>query len=94
MGNKTAALIGCLVVAACAGRSPTDRDMDCAAIFAEVQANNANLQQMGVVGLVIWPFFFSADSQGAANTEETAINSRQQHLAALAEERQCVVPPP
>jgi hypothetical protein len=84
MGNKTAALIGCLVVAACAGGFPADRDMNCAAIFAEVQTNNAKLQEMGVVGLVIWPIWFDVDSQGTANTEVTAINSRQQYLAALA----------
>ena len=72
-----------------------DRDMDCAAIFAAVQANNAKLQEMGVVGLVIiWPFWFGTDFQGTANTGATAVNRRQQHLAALAEERQCVVPPP
>jgi hypothetical protein len=34
------------------------------------------------------------DSQGTANAEVAAINSRQQYLAALAEERLCVVPPP
>jgi hypothetical protein len=82
--------------------------MDCAAIFAEVQANNAKLQDLasesggkvaqnvaaGVVGLVIWPIWFGMDFQGTASTEATAINSRQQYLAVLAEERHCAEPPP
>jgi hypothetical protein len=116
MRSKTIALIGCLIVTACAGRSPnpvavvqpTDRYMDCAAIFAEVQANNAKLQELasesggkvaqnvaaGVVGLVIWPIWFGMDFQGTASTEATAINNRQQYLAVLAEERHCAAPPP
>ena len=66
-----------LVLAGCAGRAPQpvavvqpqDRYMDCAAIQAEVLANNKTIQGLaseeggkvaqnvvaGVVGLVIWP---------------------------------------
>jgi hypothetical protein len=116
MFRKTVALIGCFALSACAGRAPapvavvqpTDRFLDCPAIFAEVQANNAKLQELasesggkvaqnvaaGVVGLVIWPVWFGMDFQGAADKEATAINSRQQYLAVLAEQRQCAAPPP
>src|SRR5665213_2754229 len=111
MRHKTLALVICLAATACAGRAPnpvavvqpTDRFMDCPAIFAEVQANNAKLQELasesggkvaqnvaaGVVGLVIWPVWFGMDFQGTADKEATALNSRQQYLATLAEQRQC-----
>ena len=116
MRRKTITLVSCLYLAGCAGRSPqpvavvqpTDRYMDCPAIFAEVQANNAKLQELasesggkvaqnvaaGVVGLVIWPIWFGMDFQGTADKEATAINSRQQYLAVLAEQRQCAAPAP
>ena len=111
MRYKTIAITICMVLTACAGRSPqpvavvqpTDRFLDCPAIFAEVQANNAKLQQLaadsggkvaqnvatGVVGLVIWPVWFGMDFQGTADIEATAVNNRQQYLATLAEQRQC-----
>jgi hypothetical protein len=41
----------------------------------------------GVVGLFIWPVWFAMDFQGAASTEQTALESRQTYLAALAEKR-------
>src|SRR5436853_7619880 len=72
------ALIG-LVLAGCAGRppqpvaviQPQDRFMDCAAVQAEVLANNARVQDLaaesggkvtqnvaaGVAGLFIWPLW-------------------------------------
>jgi hypothetical protein len=43
----------------------------------------------GVVGLFIWPVWFGMDFQGAAGKEVDALNSRQQYLATLAEERNC-----
>jgi hypothetical protein len=116
MRFKTAAVIVCLILTACAGRAPqpvavvqpTDRFLDCPAIFAEVQANNVKLQELasesggkvaqnvaaGVIGLVIWPVWFGMDFQGTASTGAAAINSRQQYLATLAEERHCAAPPP
>lgn len=116
MRAKIIVMVGCLAVTACAGRAPnpvavvqpTDRFMDCPAIFAEVQANNVKLQELasesggkvaqniaaGVVGLVIWPVWFGMDFQGTASTEAAAINSRQQYLATLAEERHCAAPSP
>jgi hypothetical protein len=80
---------------------PQDRYADCPAIFAEVQANNKKIQDLageeggkvaqniaaGVVGLFIWPVWFGMDFQGAAGKEVDALNSRQQYLATLAEER-------
>ena len=82
---------------------PQDRYMDCAAILIEVQANNAKVQQLasdkglktaqnvaaGVAGIVIPVLWFGMDFQGTADTEIQALQSRQQYLAALAEQRHC-----
>ncbi len=87
---------------------PTDPQMDCAAISIEAQANNAKLQALGgeqgnkvaqnvtagVVGLFIWPVWFAMDFQGAADKEEVAINSRNQYLAVMAQQRHCGAPTP
>jgi hypothetical protein len=87
---------------------PTDPLMDCAAISIEAQANNAKLQALGgeqgnkvaqnvtagVVGLFIWPVWFAMDFQGAADKEEAAINSRNQYLAVMAQQRHCGGPAP
>ena len=103
-----------LALSACAGRAPQpvavvqpqDRFMDCAAISAEAQANNAQLQHLGaeqgnkvgqnvaagVVGLFIWPVWFAMDFQGAADKEEVALNSRNQYLATMAMQRNCGAP--
>ncbi len=80
-----------------------DRFMDCPAIQAEVLANNQRVQSLGseqglkvgqnvaagVAGLFIWPLWFGMDFQGAAGTEAAALQSRQQYLATLAEQRRC-----
>src|SRR5258708_6224361 len=103
-----------VVLAGCAGRSPQpvavvqpqDRFMDCAAVQAEVLANNARVQDLagesggkvtqnvaaGVAGLFIWPLWFAMDFQGATDKETAALNSRQQYLAVMAEQRQCGAP--
>jgi hypothetical protein len=116
MRSKTIAVIILPFLAACAGRSPQpvavvqpqDRFMDCSAISAEAQANNAKLQDLGgeqgskvaqnvaagVVGLFIWPVWFAMDFQGSANKEETALNSRNQYLATVAEQKHCASVPP
>ena len=100
-----------VVLTACAGRSPApvavvqpqDRFMDCAAIQAEVLANNAKVQELasesggkvaqnvaaGVAGVFIWPLWFAMDFQGAADKEEAAINARNQYLATLAVQHNC-----
>jgi hypothetical protein len=116
MHYKTVALICCLSATGCAGRSPTpvavvqptDQYMNCAAISAEAQANNAKLQDLsgeeggkvaqnvaaGVVGLFIWPVWFAMDFQGTAGKEATALNSRNQYLATMAAERRCAIAAP
>jgi hypothetical protein len=98
---------------ACAGRAPApvavvqaqDRYADCAAIVAEVEANNRQVQELaseeggkvaqnvvaGVAGLVIPVLWFGMDWQGAAGKEVAALQSRQQYLAVLAEQR-CASP--
>ena len=98
-----------MVVGACAGRAPQpvavvqaqDRYSDCAAITAEIEANNQKVRELaseeglkvgqnvaaGVAGLVIWPLLFAMDFQGSASKEVTALQSRQQYLASLAEQR-------
>jgi hypothetical protein len=74
-----------MALVACAGRAPQpvavvqaqDRYTDCAAIAAEVQANNQKVQELasdegakvaqnvaaGVAGLFIWPLWFAMDSK-------------------------------
>jgi hypothetical protein len=80
---------------------PIDSWTDCAAIRAESEANARRISELGseqgekvtqnvaagVVGLFIWPVWFAMDFQGAASTEQTALESRQTYLAALAEKR-------
>lgn len=95
----------------CAGRAPQpvavtqaqDRYMDCAAIYAEVDANNKKVQELaseeglkvaqnvaaGVAGFVVPILWFGLDFQGAASKEVSALQSRQQYLAALAEQKGC-----
>jgi hypothetical protein len=82
---------------------PQDRFMDCAAISAEAQANNVKVQQLGgeqgdkvaqnvaagVAGLFIWPLWFAMDFQGSADKEVSALQSRQQYLTTMAEQRRC-----
>jgi hypothetical protein len=86
---------------------PQDRFADCAAIFAEVQTNNQKIQYLagdegskvaqnvaaGVVGLFVWPVWFAMDFQGAAGKDVAALQSRQQYLAILAEQRNCAAGP-
>ncbi|MGQ0583046.1 MAG: hypothetical protein ACT4O6_14005 [Reyranella sp.] len=111
-------LIGAsLLLAACAGRAPNpvavvqpqDRYMDCAAISAEVQANNKKISELGgdegskvaqnvivgVAGVFIPILWFGMDFQGTAPKEIAALQSRQQYLGTMAESRcGAVVPLP
>jgi hypothetical protein len=102
-------------LAACAGRAPApvavtqaqDRYMDCAAINAEVQANNKKITELGgeegkkvaqnvivgAAGLLIPILWFGMDFQNAAGKETAALQSRQQYLATLAEQRCGAAPP-
>ena len=82
---------------------PQDRFTDCAAIAVEVQANNIKIQELageesekvaqnlaaGVAGLFIWPLWFGMDFQGAASTETSALQSRQEYLGTLASQKNC-----
>ncbi len=82
---------------------PQDRYTDCLAIAAEVQANNQKVQELaseegskvgqnvaaGVAGLFIWPLWFAMDFQGTAGKEVTALQTRQQYLGTLAEQKRC-----
>lgn len=100
---------------ACAGRAPApvavtqaqDRYMDCAAINAEVQANNKKISELGseegkkvaqnvivgAAGILIPVLWFGMDFQNAAGKEVAALQSRQQYLATLAEQRCGAAPP-
>jgi hypothetical protein len=95
----------------CAGRAPApvpvvqahDRNMDCAAISAEAQANANKIQALGseeggkvaqnvaagVAGLFIPVLWFAMDFQGAAGKETSALQSRQLYLATMADQRNC-----
>ena len=87
---------------------PQDRYADCVAITAEVEANNQKINELaseqglkvgqnvaaGVAGLVVWPLLFAMDFQDSAGKEVAAIQSRQQYLATLAEQRCRPVAPP
>lgn len=90
---------------------PQDRYMDCPAIMAEVEANNEKVKQLasdqglktaqnvaaGVAGFVIPVLWFGMDFQGTADKETAALQSRQQYLVVLAEQRKCgaqAAPPP
>jgi hypothetical protein len=77
--------------------------MDCTAIAAEVKANDTKTHELaseqgdkvaqnvaaGVAGLFIWPLWFGMDFQGAASAETTALQSRQEYLGTLAQQKRC-----
>src|SRR5258708_32846252 len=79
---------------------PTDRYMDCTAILAEVGANNERVKQLasdkglktaqnvaaGVAGFVVPVLWFGMDFQGTGDTQITALQSRQQQLAIVADQ--------
>lgn len=100
-----------VILGACMGRAPDpvavvqahDQTMSCAAIHAEIQSNNAQVQQLardngwkvaqnvaaGVGGLVVWPLWFAMDFQGTADKEAAALQARQQYLGQLAIQKRC-----
>jgi len=104
-----AALAGCAgrAPAPVAVVQPTDRYMDCTAIMAEVSANNERVKQLasdkglkttqnvaaGVAGLFIPVLWFGMDFQGTADTEITALQSRQQYLSMMADQKRCAAEP-
>jgi hypothetical protein len=105
-----ASIVTAMVLSGCAGRGPQpaavvqpqDRYADCAAIIAEVQANNQKVGDLagdeggkvaqnvvvGVAGLFIPILWFGMDFQGTAGKEVAALQIRQQYLAVM-EERHC-----
>lgn len=109
-----AIVVLCAALMGCAGRSPApvatvqpqDQFMDCTALMAEVQSNNAKVQQLatdqgfkttqnvaaGVAGLFIPVLWFGMDFQGTADKETQALQARQQYLASLAAQRRCGEP--
>jgi hypothetical protein len=82
---------------------PQDRQADCQAILIEAQANNAQIADlggdqggkvaqnvaMGIAGVFIPVLWFGMDFQGTAGKEVAALQSRQQYLAVLAEQKHC-----
>jgi hypothetical protein len=102
------AMVGALC-AGCAGRDatpiatvqPHDQSSDCAMVSAEIEANNAKVQELanekglkvaqnvaaGVVGVVVWPVLFAMDFKGAADSDMAALQARQQFLSRLAVQR-------
>jgi hypothetical protein len=80
-----------------------DRFMDCSAINAEAQSNANKLRELGsedgskvaqnvaagVAGLFIPVLWFAMDFQNASGKEAAALQSRQQYLATMADQRQC-----
>jgi hypothetical protein len=109
------AIITAATLSGCAGRppapvavvQPADQALDCAAIMAEVQANDAKVTMLGReeggkvaqnvaaigVGLFFWPVLFLADFQGSAGKEVAALQSRQTYLATLASQKACAGTP-
>ena len=83
---------------------PIDNSMTCQAIAAEVSSNNDKISSLGsekgakvaqnvaagVVGLFIWPVWFAMDFQGAASTEQKALQERNTYLNTKASTEQCV----
>ncbi len=82
---------------------PQDRYMDCPAVLAEVTANNQRVSELGseqglkvaqnvvtgAAGFFIPVLWFGMDWQGSASKEVAALQSRQQYLAVLAEQKRC-----
>ena len=111
--RQISGLSGAVMLAACAGRSPEpvsiiqaqDQTIGCAAITAEVEANNLRITELaaehgqkvaqnvvaGVAGVFIPVLWLAMDFQGAATTEQTALEQRNAYLGTLAQQR-CASP--
>jgi hypothetical protein len=82
---------------------PTDAFADCTALLFEANANNQRMQDLagdqgakvaqnvaaGVAGLFIWPIWFGMDFQRSAGIEISALQARNQYLAARAAQQHC-----
>jgi hypothetical protein len=85
-----------VALGACAGRAPEpvavvppqDGNMDCTAITAEIQDNNRRVTELASEKQTNLPeYLIIMDRQGTAAQEVAALQSRQQYLAALVEQR-------
>jgi hypothetical protein len=85
-----------VALSACAGHAPQpvdvvqaqDQYMDCTAIAAEVQANKLRVAELASEKKPnLAEYLIIMDSQAAASQEVAALQSRQQKLATLAEQR-------
>jgi hypothetical protein len=107
--RSTVIALACVLCTACAGRDatpvatvqPHDQVSDCAMITAEIEANNAKVQELanerglkvaqnvaaGVTGIIVWPVLFAMDFKGAADQDLAALQARQQFLTNLAVQR-------
>lgn len=82
---------------------PFDGQMNCAAILAEIDSNNKKIEALasekglkvaqnvltGVGGLIIPVLWFGMDWKGTQDKELQALQSRQQYLATLAQQKGC-----
>lgn len=82
---------------------PYDNQMNCSAILAEIDANNKKIEALasekglkvaqnvltGVGGLIVPVLWFGMDWKGSQDKEMQALQSRQQYLATLAQQRGC-----
>jgi len=101
-----------VMLGACAGRDaayipitqPSDNNLDCNALYVEMNANNAKISSlsaeesnkrgqniaMGAVGAVLfWPALFAMDFKDAAGTDRKAVEARQNYLTMLYAQKQC-----
>ena len=77
--------------------SASDTSVSCDALRAEVAANTTKISSLGrekgakvaqnvvagVTGLFIWPLWFAMDFQGAASTEQKALEERNKYIGTL-----------
>ena len=82
---------------------PVDRQMDCNAIVSEVRSNSTQIGELGredgqkvgqnvavgIVGVLIPVLWFGMDFQNASGKEGTALESRNQYLSTLAQQKNC-----
>jgi len=77
--------------------SAQDRPQDCASIFAEVRANNHTISSLAreqSVKLTQNKYWFGKDWREAFAQELQSLESRQQYLVTLAQNKSCGARPP
>ena len=83
---------------------PSDHNLNCEALYAEIQGNSvkvASLQSeeqskrgqniaMGIVGgILFWPALFAMDFKDAAGTDRKAVEARLSYLNTLYAQKNC-----